>query len=746
MEYVEGATLRERLAEGRMKVGAALDAAIQIASALAAAHAAGIVHRDIKPENVMLRRDGYVKVLDFGLAKLTEKESEPLDSAGAARRLELKTSPGMVLGTVAYMSPEQARGLPVDARTDVWSLGVVLYEMVAGRQPFGGATPTDVIISIAEREPVPLARCAPEVPSRLERIVRKALAKEQAERYQTAEALLVELKGLRRELEIEAEVERYRQPTPSSGSAATTSNRRVITSRFFPRGLARSRSLILAALVGMLIIAGLVSALFFRQSSTPAPPTEIKSLAVLPLENLSGDPAQDYFADGMTEALITDLAKIGALRIISRPSVMQYKGTHKPLSEIGRELNVDAVLTGSVVRSGARVRIAVQLLHAATEQNLWADSYERDLRDVLALQRAVTRDIVGEIRIKLTPQEQVRFGRVRPVNPEAYDLYLRGQFYLNRQNRDDNEAAITALERAAATDPTFAAAYAELAQAYVWKLFLFAPNEEQWAEQAFVAAEKALALDPDLAVAYLARGRLLWTPANHFPHEKAIREYRRALTLNPSLAEARNQLALVYCHIGAFDEALQESHEAVTTNPNNNLAQLRIGQTLNFQGKYEEALSVLRAIPQEANPALVGHQIAWSLFNLGRREEAAATLAQLLRAYPEDSGGLFTSVQAVLAASAGQEHGAEAKIKSAVERGQGFGHFHHTAYHIACAYALMNKPEQAIKWLEVAATDGFPCYPLFERDTNLDNLRQDARFVTFMAKLKQQWEYYKTVL
>jgi TolB-like protein/Flp pilus assembly protein TadD len=475
-------------------------------------------------------------------------------------------------------------------------------------------------------------------------------------------------------------------------------------------------------------------------------PARIQSLAVLPLENLSGDTSQDYFADGITEALITDLAKVRALRVISLPSVMQYKGARKPLAEIGRELNVDVALKGSVARSGERVRIAVKLIHVATDRNLWADSYERDLRDVLPLQREMTRDIVGEIRIKLTPQEQGQFGSVRPVDPEAYDYYLRGRFYLNRQNRDGNEAAIMALERAVATDPTFAAAYAELAQAYVWKLFLFAPQEGQWVEKAFVAAEKALSLDPDLAVAYLARGRILWTPANHFPHEKAIREYRRALTLNPNLDEARNQLALVYCHIGAFDEALQESHKAVTTNPNNNLAEFRIGQTLNFQGKYEQALSVLRAIPQEVNPALVGHQIAWALFNLGRTEEASATLEKLLRDYPEDNGGLFTSVQAVLAASAGQEHRAEDKIQLAVERGKGFGHFHHTAYHIACAYALMNKPAQSMKWLEAAAEDGFPCYPLFEKDANLNNLRQYPRFVSFLVKQKQQWESYRTIL
>ncbi len=475
-------------------------------------------------------------------------------------------------------------------------------------------------------------------------------------------------------------------------------------------------------------------------------PAAIRSLAVLPLENLSGDASQDYFADGMTEALITDLAKIHELRVISRPSVVQYKGTRKPVAEIARELNVDAVLTGSVVRSGERVRITVQLIHAPTERTLWTDSYERDLRDVLALRREVTRDIVAGIKIKLTPQEQIQFGSARPVNPEAYDHYLRGKFYLHRQNKEDNETAIAALESAVAADATFAAAHAELAQAYVWKLFLFAPNEEQLAEKAFVSAEKALALDPELAVAYLARGRLLWTPANHFPHEKAIREYRRALELDPNLDEARNQLGLVLNHIGAFDEAIRELERAVVTNPNNSLAQFRIGETLLFQGKSEEALTDLRRVPKDVNPALVGHQIVWALFNLGRRDEAAEQLEKFLVDYPDDNRGLLTSLQAVLAASAGQNAVAEEKIESAVKKGKGFGHFHHTAYHIACAYALMNKPEEAVRWLTVAAEDGFPCYPLFETDPNLNNIRDDARFITFMTNLRRQWEQYKTIL
>ena len=309
-----------------------------------------------------------------------------------------------------------------------------------------------------------------------------------------------------------------------------------------------------------------------------------------------------------------------------------------------------------------------------------------------------------------------------------------------------NDSAIQALNRAVTSDPEFAAGWAELAQAYVWKLFLFAPDEKDLQEKAYVAVEKALALDPDLPEAYLARGRLLWTPANHFPHDKAMQEYRRALALNPSLDEARNQLALVLSHVGLLDEALEESKKALAINPSNNLARFRVGEVLLFQGKHEQALDALRNVPTESNPALVGHQIVFALFSLGKKEEAAATIEKFLKDYPADNRGLFTSLQAILAASDGQHREAEEKIQSAIERGKGFGHFHHTAYHIACAYAIMNKHEQAIKWLESVANDGFPCYVLFERDHNLDNLRQDARFQALLAKLKQELDRYRAVL
>jgi serine/threonine protein kinase/tetratricopeptide (TPR) repeat protein len=737
MEYVEGVTLRERIDEHPLKMGEALDVAIQVASALSAAHAAGIVHRDIKPENIMLRRDGYVKVLDFGLAKLTEREHSSIDTEAPTKSL-FNTAPGIVMGTVSYMSPEQARGHQVDARTDIWSLGVVLYEMVTQKQPFSGATMMDMIIAIAERDPVPLSKHG--LPTELDRIVNRSLAKDRTQRYQSAEELLVDLKNLKQEPEDWSKVE-HRKQSASSPTVVST-NREVNINRTFTR----NRMLILTALLGTLIIAGLVYARFFRQASTIAPQPEIRSLAVLPLVNGSGDLAQDYFADGMTETLITGLAKVQALRVISRPSVMQYKGSAKSLQQVASELNVDAIVKGSVKRVGDGMNVSVQLIHPTTDRQLWHATYDRELRDILEVQNEVARDITEAIQLKLSPRDQVRLAGAQRIDPVAFDYFLQGRFYLNRQTKADNETAIKMFDLAVAADPNFAAGYADLAQACVWRFFLFTPDEKRWELKAFVAVEKALKLDSESAEAHVARGLLLWTPTNHFVHDKAIQEYRRAVDLDPSLDEARNQLALVYGHVGLLDEARHELEQAVAINPSNTLARFRIGEVLLFQGKYEEALTALRIVPKESNPALVGHQIVWALFNLGRKDEAKATLHQFLKDYPEDNKGLYTSIEAVFAASEGQDRTAEELINLAIKKGKGFGHFHHTAYHIACAYALMNKHEQAIKWLESAAENGFPCYPMFERDKNLNNLRQDARFVALLEKLKKQWEHYRTLV
>lgn len=726
MQYVEGVNLKQLIGSRPMKLDFLLSISLQAADALSAAHDLGIIHRDIKPANIVINPKGQAKVLDFGLAKLTGRGGATKVTASES---EL-TKTGVVMGTPNYMSPEQARGERVDYRSDIFSLGSVMYEMATGEIPFTKKSHAETMNAVINEPHTPVSAFNEEIGADLSAIIDRALSKEPADRYQSMGEMLNALRQLGQSIGLVGQ-----------------GDSRAATIRYFPlRPRSHKPWLWAISVLGLVLLLGLLLWFFSLRRTAGAPSVRIQSLAVLPMENLSGDASRDYFADGMTDALITDLAKISALQVISRAGVMQYKGTTKTVPEISRDLNVDAVVAGSVLRSGERVRISVELIQAATNRNLWVNSYEGDLRDVLALQRDVARDIAGQIRIKLSPQEQAQLGSTRAVNTETYDYYLRGRYYATRQNRDDIETAIDSLERAVSLDQTFASAYAELAQAYVWKLFLFAPQEKQLEEKAFTATEKALSLDPNSAVAYLARGRLLWTPAKHFNHESAIRDYRHALALNPDLDEARNQLAIVYVHIGAFDEALKESQQAITINPSNSLLQFRIGEVFLFQCKYDQALTALRNVPIDANRAMVGHQIVWALFNLGKKEEASANLEQFLKDYPEDNRGLFTSVQAVMAAADGRERLAEDKIKLAIERGKGFGHFHHTAYYIACAYALMNKREEAINWLESTAADGFPCFPLFKTDPNLTNLRQEPRFEMFMEKLRQQWEYYKTIL
>ena len=498
---------------------------------------------------------------------------------------------------------------------------------------------------------------------------------------------------------------------------------------------------------GIVLLAGLafwlnVGGLRDRLTGAGAEPG-IRSLAVLPFENFSGDTSQDYFAAGMTDILTTELARIRSVRVTSHPAVERFENTQTTLPEIARELNVDALLTGVVERSGDKVRLSLALFNATVGTNVWSQSYERDLRDVLTLTDDVTRDVMVQLKVKPSPPEVTK--NVTRVDPEAFENYLRGKFHLYKHKKEEIDAAITELETAVGVDPGFAAAHAELAQAYVWKKFLISPEDRQLSESAYVEAEKALSIDPNLAVGYLARGRALWTPDNHFPHEMVIRQYRRALDLDPNLDEARNQLALVYCHIGALDEAMLELQRALAINPNNSQVKFRIGETLLFQGKYVEALNALRSAPRDSNPGLIGYQIAWALWSLGRKDEAAATLNEYLTKYPDDNRGLYTSIQAVMAADAGRYDEAEELIRRARKKGKGFGHFHHTAFHIACAYALMNKRDEAIDGLMYAANDGFPCYPLFQADRNLDNLRQDPRFISFLAELEDQWKSYRAL-
>ena len=500
-----------------------------------------------------------------------------------------------------------------------------------------------------------------------------------------------------------------------------------------------------AAAVVLSLLSGFAVSVWKGRFSSSAHAMRIEAIAVLPLENLTGDSSQEYFADGMTDALITNLAQVSSLRVISRASTMRYKGVHDPLADVARKLNVDAFVEGSVARSGNRVRITAQLIDAASDRHLWAHSYESDLRDVLTLQDSVARDITQQIRVKLTPQEQSRLARNQSVNPEAYDYYLRGRFHAYDKNREDLEAAIGLLENAVKLDPNFALPHAYLARVYSGKAFLYQRENKHLQEIALAHSDQALALEPDLAEAHFGRAGILWTHSNHFPPEEVVRELRRAIELNPNFDEAHQQLGAVYNHIGLLDKAADELQQALAINPTYTGARFRLGINLLSQGKYEQALLFFNDT-QRFIPSMWTFQTSLALFELGRKKEASTLISEFLRTEPQDEGGVVTAMQALLLADSGRRSDAEQMIQVAIKKGEGFGHFHHTAYGVGSAYALMNEPQQALKWLQMAADDGFPCYPMFENDPILNNLRRDPHFIEFLAQQKRQWDQYRATL
>jgi TolB-like protein/DNA-binding winged helix-turn-helix (wHTH) protein/Flp pilus assembly protein TadD len=512
-----------------------------------------------------------------------------------------------------------------------------------------------------------------------------------------------------------------------------------------PRLFVRSPLLIAGAMVAVIIVGAGVYRWKAGQPVRSAVPGSIKSIVVLPLQNLTGDQGQNDFVDGLTDLLTAELAQGTSLRVISRTSAMHYKGTTERLFQIGHELNVDAVVEGTVAGSTDRLRITTQLIYAPTDQHIWAKSYERDLRDLPALQPQIASDLMSAIATPVTTFQRVAFSHAGSLNPEAYSLYLRAKSYYGIETRAANDAAIRLLEKSVADDQGFADAWAALATAYRVRAFNITPQENDWQEKAVGAVERALVLNPDLADAYVARGYLLWSKANHFACERAVSDYRRALQLNPSLAEAHHQLANIYNHVGLFERARSEIDEAVAIDPLNTGARYRVGINLLYQGKYQESLSAFRD-SQDFNPPLWTLQTSYALFQLGQKEEARQRVERFIQDNPTDPGGGLAAMEGLLAASAHNRAAADSQIRRAIAKGEGFQHFHHSAYIIASAYALMKEPDQALRFLQMAADDGFPCYPLFQNDPNLNTLRKDQRFVQFMTELHSQWNHYQNTL
>ncbi|HZR04801.1 MAG TPA: FlgO family outer membrane protein [Candidatus Udaeobacter sp.] len=572
-ELIEGETLRERLKRGPMQLSEAVDVAIQVAGALAAAHQAGIIHRDIKPENIMLRSDGYVKVLDFGIAKLAEKElpaAMPRDEA----LLLVETNLGAVLGTVRYMSPEQACGERIDQSTDIWSLGVVLYEMLTGHAAFTGDKPQDVMSAILEKEPPPLTRYIAHSRPELQQIISKTLRKDREDRYRSAHELLGALKNLRRKLE--AELERAAAPLWLRWARSPAS-----------------------VVVGLLVLAFALALPFYWHRNPATSPTPDKSIAVLPLQNLSDDQENAFFADGVQDELLSNLAKIKDLKVISRTSVMQYKsGSKRNLKEIAQQLGVSNVVEGSVRRSGDHVRVSVQLIDARTDRHLWGENYDRTLADSVSLQGELATEIASAVGATLSPQEKARVQAKPTNNPAAYDAYLRARAIpidWGFAFEGDIKGAIRLYQEAVKLDPNFTLAWAYLSIAQkqsVWKQIgehtaLAGPAE---LAQAKDSLNHALALDPNLPEVHLARGY------NETDHARALAEFRQAEKDLPNSADVVEAIARAQRALGHWDEAVANLRRAIELDPRNIRASNNLALTYCAMRRFSEALATLDRI------------------------------------------------------------------------------------------------------------------------------------------------------
>ena len=570
MEYVPGATLAERLAAGAVPEKEVLTLGAQIAAALEEAHEQGVVHRDLKPGNIVVTPKAQAKVLDFGLAKLLRPKNE----ISTADQL---SSSAAVAGTLPYMSPEQLRGKPADARGDIYAVGAVLYEMATGKRPFREEVATALVDDILHKPPPPPGRLKHDLSPRLEEIILKCLEKEPENRYQSAKELGVDLRRLAMPSSI---------TTAPAMRAPATWRKVAIRAAYGAAGL--------LVLVAMLV--GINAGGWRERMLGTVSPQKIQSLAVLPLENLSHDSEQDYFADGMTDEMITELSKLSALRVISRTSVMQYKGAKKPLHKIAEELKVEAVVEGSVLRSGDRVRINVKLIHASDDRQLWAESYERGLGAVLALQSDVAYSIAREIRIKLKPQERAHLASAQPVNPAAHEAYLKGMYF---SNRGVAEKAAPFFEQAIATDPNYAAAYAGLANS-----LLFRSPTSEFMPKAENAALKALELDENLPQAHAALGlvKLMYK----WDWSGAEKAFQRALELDPGNQESHLRYSHYLAAMGKLDEAIAVARRAQTLDPLSPLIGQIIGRYYYFAGQLD------RAIEEDQKTLELDPNFSWS--------------------------------------------------------------------------------------------------------------------------------------
>jgi len=749
-EFIDGRTLRQHLNENMLSLREVLDIAIQVATALATAHDSGIVHRDIKPENVMLRADGYVKVVDFGLAKFIEKRllglsgSDPDADTQQQAEPFVKTNPGSVMGTVSYMSPEQARGTHVDARSDVFSLGILLYEMLTGRQPFEGKTASEIIISIIQKRPRPIARFSPDVPIEMERIVGKALSKSVEERYQTVKDMRIDLKRLKRGLELEAETEDEpeqelsRQLLSSStggvrlsregglrvSNEQTIAHTKEITSdvaipttpssaEYIVKGIRQHKKVVFLAL-GAFVVATVAAFYYFSASRS------IDSIAVLPFNVVNAKPGAEQISDEITEQIILGLNKF-KLRVMSFPSVAQYRGQQPNPQQVGGQLGVRAILTGSITNTDDAIAVRYSLVDASDGSIIWGDRITKNFADVLLVPEQIVKDVSGKIGLKLSPEDEKK----RAVD----SLYLKGRNSLNKRTSEAINEASGYFSEALKLDPNYAPARAGLANGYNMLATYGASAPIEAFPKAIKEAEAALRIDGNLAEAHAAlayakfRGEWNW--------RKAEEEFKEAIRLDEKNATAHQWYASYLSATSRFDRAVAETTRAQELDKTALIINAHFGLTYFFAGRFDDAIaSCQKTIQLDPNFFVARRYLGLAYAQKGKYKES---LEQYNRAVAGSRNSSLMRVErASVFAMAGDTEKAQSELREIQEIAK---QRYISAYHIATIYVALKDRDGAFEWLEKAFQERADWMVFLNVDPRFNSIRSDPRFADLLRRM-----------
>jgi serine/threonine protein kinase/tetratricopeptide (TPR) repeat protein len=741
MEFIDGVTLRDKIHREHAELRKLLRYLQQVAEGLAKAHAAGIVHRDLKPDNVMITRDGHAKILDFGLAKLSEQTRrqavEPQEEAPTAVMQRPLSTPGLVMGTVGYMSPEQSQGQTLDHRSDIFSFGCLLYEAATGQRAFEGESTIDTLHKIVHA-PVPLVKDVnPSAPTDLTRIARRCLAKDPDERYQSIKEAAIELRDLRRELEGAAELETTVPPsavgsgvTSTMSGAANVSTAPLSTSpvsgaEYIVTGIKRHK-LVAVVVLTALILGALGVAAYLRERNSEV---AIDSIAVLPFVNQSGEPDTEYLADGLTESIINNLTRLPSLKVIARSSVFRYKGRDADPVKVGSELRVHAVLTGRLLQRGDSLMVSTELVDVRDNKQLWGEQYNRRVAEALAVQQEISREITEKLRLRLSGEEEQRLVRRDTTNTEAYQFYLRGRFYWNKRTADGIRKAIEQFQQALERDPNYALGYVGLADCYILlEEYAGVPSSETL-PKARAAADRALQLDDTLAEAHTSSASIY---DKQWRWAEAEQEFRRAISVNPNYPTTHHWFSVYLMTKRRFDEAQEEIKRAQELDPLSPIIGINVANLYLLSGDADSAVEQCKRV-MELDPGFPGGpaQLGFAYLKQRRYEEAIAAFQKAAELSGRASDLLSDLGNAY--AVAGKRAEAFAILK---ELEASYARREAIEYDIAYVYAGLQDRDRTFEWLEKAFQQRSGSLSAVTWQFGFDALRSDPRYGDLVRRMR----------